>query len=143
VQGERSYNFQTGLDIAGLIPGFGEIADGVNGLIYSARGDATNAVLSLGAMIPFVGWASTGGEFVKKGSDLNQVRNVVSTEKLESVYSPIYQDVVNSPLGNTQNQLDILSNSHYQMGTLNARTFNVPSAKTDNPTSIKSGDVDF
>ncbi|WP_144510127.1 T7SS effector LXG polymorphic toxin [Bacillus sp. FJAT-22090] len=134
--------FQTVLDVAGLIPGVGEIADGVNGIIYSARGDTTNAALSFGAMIPFAGWVSTGGKFAKKGSDLYQARNVVSTEKMASIYTPIYRDVVNSPLGKTQNQLDILSNTRYQLGTPNALSFNMPPAKTEIPTTIKSGDVD-
>ncbi|TQR19176.1 hypothetical protein [Psychrobacillus vulpis] len=138
----KQCNFQTGLDLAGLIPGVGEIAEGVNGIIYSFRGDATNAALSFGAMIPFLGWASTGGKFAKKGNDLYQARNVVSTEKMESVYSPIYQDVVNSPLGKTQSQLDILSNTRYQFGTPNALTFSMPSVKTDIPTTIKSGDAE-
>ncbi|MFJ5768821.1 T7SS effector LXG polymorphic toxin [Psychrobacillus sp. NPDC093180] len=133
--------FQTVLDVAGLVPGFGEIADGVNGVIYTARGDKTNAALSFGAMIPFAGWASTGGKFVKKGSDLYQRRNVVSTEKMASIYTPIYQDVVNSPLGKTQNHLDILSNG-YKYSTPNALPFNMPSAKTEIPTTIKSADVD-
>ncbi|MFJ5768825.1 T7SS effector LXG polymorphic toxin [Psychrobacillus sp. NPDC093180] len=132
--------FQTVLDVAGLIPGVGEIADGVNGIIYTARGDTTNAALSFSAMIPFAGWASTGGKFVKKGSDLLEARNVVNTEKMASIYTPIYQDVVNSPLGKTQNQLDILTNTRYQLGTPNAFTFNLP-PKTDIPTTIKSGDV--
>ncbi|MEK5215230.1 hypothetical protein [Psychrobacillus sp. FSL H8-0487] len=66
----------------------------------------------------------------------------MSTEKVESIYSPMYQDVVNSPLGKTQNQLDILSNTHSQLGTPNALMFNLPSAKTDIPTSIKSIDAD-
>lgn len=57
-------------------------------------------------MIPFSGWASTGGKFVNKGDDLYQARNVVSTEKMESVYSPIYQDVVNSPLTDTPMKKD-------------------------------------
>ncbi|MCK1998493.1 hypothetical protein MPH47_14910 [Psychrobacillus psychrodurans] len=61
-----------------------------------------NAALSFSVMIPVVGWASTGEKVVKKGSDLYQTRNVMSTEKLESIYSPIYQDVVNSPLGKTK-----------------------------------------
>ncbi|WP_218145535.1 hypothetical protein [Psychrobacillus sp. OK032] len=38
--------FQTVLDVAGLVPGFGEVADGINGVIYSFRGDTTNAALS-------------------------------------------------------------------------------------------------
>ena len=105
-------SFQFVLDIAGLIPGVGELADGVNGLIYTARGDTLNAALSFSSMIPFAGWASTGGKFINKGSDLYEARNVLSTEKIESLYSPSYQDVVNSPLGKTQNQLDALYKTH-------------------------------
>lgn len=135
-------SFQFVLDIAGLIPVVGEVADGVNGVIYSARGDALNATLSFSAMIPIAGWASTGGKLAKKGSDLYQSRNVLSTENVESIYSPIYQDVVNSPLGKTQNQLDILYNTHSQLGTPKALRFNFPSAKTEIPTTIKSGDAD-
>ncbi|WP_160117578.1 T7SS effector LXG polymorphic toxin [Filibacter tadaridae] len=135
-------SFQFVLDIAGLVPVIGEAADGVNGVIYTARGDTLNAALSFGAMIPVAGWASTGGKLALKGNDLNQVSKVVSTKKMESIYSPIYHDVVNSPLGKTQNQLDLLTNTHYQLGTPNAFTFNIPFGKTDIPTSIKSGDVD-
>lgn len=61
-------SFQFGLDIAGLIPVVGEIADGANGLIYMARGDALNATLSYSAMIPVFGIASTGGKLAVKGS---------------------------------------------------------------------------
>jgi len=61
---------QTGLDAVGLIPGVGEIADGANALIYTARGDYVNAGLSAAAMIPFAGWAATGGKLVKKGSHI-------------------------------------------------------------------------
>ena len=61
-------SFQVVLDIAGLIPVVGEVADGVNGVIYAARGDALNAGLSFSAMIPVAGWASTGGKLAVKGS---------------------------------------------------------------------------
>jgi RHS repeat-associated protein len=57
---------QTGIDIVGLIPVVGEIADGANALIYTARGDYTNATLSAAAMIPIAGWGATGGKFVNK-----------------------------------------------------------------------------
>lgn len=59
--------FQLGLDVVGLVPGFGEIADGVNGLISLARGDKAGAALSFAAMIPFAGWAATGGKWVRTG----------------------------------------------------------------------------
>ena len=49
-------------DVAGLVPGVGEAADGFNALIYLARGDRMNAALSGAAMIPFAGWAATGAK---------------------------------------------------------------------------------
>jgi RHS repeat-associated protein len=57
---------QVGLDVVGLIPGLGEIADGLNGLISLARGDYAGAALSFAAMIPFAGWAATAGKFGKR-----------------------------------------------------------------------------
>lgn len=58
--------FQTALDLAGFIPGFGEIADGTNAAIYFARGDYFNASLSAAAMVPVVGWLSTGSKLGRK-----------------------------------------------------------------------------
>ena len=57
---------QGGLDIVGLVPVVGEIADGANALIYTARGDYLNAGLSAAAMIPFAGWGATGGKLINK-----------------------------------------------------------------------------
>jgi hypothetical protein len=54
------------LDIAGIIPGVGEIADGANVLIYLAEGDKINAGLSAAAMIPVVGVGATAGKAAKK-----------------------------------------------------------------------------
>jgi hypothetical protein len=53
------------LDIIGLIPGAGEIADGINAVIYLAEGDYANAALSGAAMIPFAGWGATAAKAVK------------------------------------------------------------------------------
>lgn len=55
-----------GLDVVGLIPGVGEIADGANALIYLAEGDKVNAALSAAAMIPGAGMAATGAKWGKK-----------------------------------------------------------------------------
>ncbi len=57
---------QVGLDVVGLIPGLGEIADGINGLISLARGDYAGAALSFAAMIPFAGWAATAGKWGRR-----------------------------------------------------------------------------
>ena len=58
----------TGLDVVGLIPGVGEIADGANALIYLAEGDKVNAALSAAAMIPGAGMAATGAKYGKKAA---------------------------------------------------------------------------
>lgn len=59
---------QTLFDIAGLVPGFGEIFDLVNAGIYGLRGDSLNAGLSLGSTIPIFGWAGSAGKFANKAS---------------------------------------------------------------------------
>lgn len=56
----------TGLDLVGMIPGVGEVADGLNAVIYAAEGDYENAGLSAAAMIPGVGNAVTVMKFAKK-----------------------------------------------------------------------------
>ncbi len=58
---------QTGLDVAGLIPGIGEFADLGSGLISLGRGDYVGAVLSAGAMIPIAGEAAGVGKLARKG----------------------------------------------------------------------------
>ena len=57
---------QTTLDLVGLIPGIGEVADGINAVIYLSRGDYTNASFSAAAMIPFLGWGATGAKLSNK-----------------------------------------------------------------------------
>ena len=50
-------------------PRFGEPADGVNALIYTARGDYVNAGLSAGGMIPIGGWFATGAKCDTRAAD--------------------------------------------------------------------------
>ena len=60
----------TGLDVAGMIPVIGEVADGINAVFYTLEGDFGNAAVSLVALIPVIG---DGGKVVKytvmQGSD--------------------------------------------------------------------------
>lgn len=56
----------TSLDVVGLVPGFGEIADGVNAVIYLAEGNYTDAALSAAAMIPLAGTAATVAKIARK-----------------------------------------------------------------------------
>ena len=55
-----------GLDVAGMIPVIGEVADGANALLYLAEGDYTNAALSAAAMIPLAGTAATAAKLGMK-----------------------------------------------------------------------------
>ena len=56
------------LDVAGLVPGVGEVADLANAAWYTAEGDYTMAALSAAAAIPFAGWAATGAKAAIKGT---------------------------------------------------------------------------
>ena len=57
---------QTGLDVVGFVPGFGEIADGINALISLGRGDVAGAALSAMSMVPVWGDAvGKGGKIAR------------------------------------------------------------------------------
>ncbi|WP_342481501.1 phage baseplate assembly protein V [Paenibacillus sp. FSL L8-0340] len=68
---------QTVLDVAGLIPGVGEIADLANAGIYALRGDYLNASLSLAATVPGAGWAVTRTKLFVNSKKFMKVANVV------------------------------------------------------------------
>tara|TARA_B100001093_G_C26826397_1_gene1014226 strand:- start:1426 stop:2082 length:657 start_codon:yes stop_codon:yes gene_type:complete len=56
-----------GLDVLGLVPLVGNIADGANAAWYGAEGDYANAALSAAAAIPGAGYAAFGAKMVGKG----------------------------------------------------------------------------
>jgi RHS repeat-associated protein len=63
------------LDVAGLVPGVGEVADLANAAWYAAEGDYGNAALSAASAIPFAGYAATaakGAKYAAKGVDAAQ-----------------------------------------------------------------------
>jgi len=60
------------LDVAGLVPGFGEPADLINGLWYTAEGNYIDAGLSFASAIPIAGYgasAAKGARYVNKAVD--------------------------------------------------------------------------
>ncbi|WP_449432744.1 hypothetical protein [Pseudomonas putida] len=59
---------QFGLDIVGLIPVVGEIADVANAGISLARGDYAGAALSLLSAVPFAGYLGTAGKVGRYGT---------------------------------------------------------------------------
>ena len=61
---------QTGLDLAGLVPGLGEAADLLNAGIHVARGNYGEAALSIAAMVPVLGAAATAGKLGTKAAKM-------------------------------------------------------------------------
>jgi hypothetical protein len=59
------------LDVGGLVPGVGEPADFVNGVLYTLQGEGTNAALSFAGALPIAGWASTGTKWAKNALKLS------------------------------------------------------------------------
>ncbi|MCP4131746.1 MAG: DUF4157 domain-containing protein [bacterium] len=60
---EASFHVHNILDIVGLIPFAGDVfADGLNAGIYYMEGKELEGNLAAAAMIPFLGWCSTGGK---------------------------------------------------------------------------------
>lgn len=66
-----------GLDGIGLVPGFGEIADGVNGVIYTIEGRSVEAGLSFAAMIPLAGWGATTAKTTYKVAGKEATEKVI------------------------------------------------------------------
>ncbi|MCW3845516.1 hypothetical protein ONA70_36190, partial [Micromonospora yasonensis] len=72
------------LDIAGMVPVVGEVADVANGIWYAAEGDYVNAAFSLASAIPLAGnvataakWGKRGVEAADKLNDARKAENVV------------------------------------------------------------------
>lgn len=54
------------LDVLGLVPVFGEVADLTNGALYTIEGDGVNATLSFASAVPVAGWAAVGVKYAVK-----------------------------------------------------------------------------
>ncbi len=63
----------TVLDVAGMVPVVGEIADGANAAWYLAEGYKFNAALSAASMIPLAGNAATGAKWIHRGADAIEI----------------------------------------------------------------------
>lgn len=85
---------QMALDGFGLIPGVGEIADGINGLIYLFKGDIKNAGISFLSMIPEVGDTAKGVRYFDKASDiLKYTDKAVDLEKSSKNLSKVTKNI--------------------------------------------------
>lgn len=72
----------TSLDVAGMVPGLGEIADGLNGLLYLSKGDLANASISAAALLPIGGQAATGSRLAyKAGKEVVEAASEAGAKK--------------------------------------------------------------
>jgi hypothetical protein len=67
------------LDVFGLCPVVGEVADLTNGVLYTIEGDGMNASLSYANAIPVTGWVTVSTKYAFK---LKQVSNITTKVKL-------------------------------------------------------------
>ena len=68
---------QDGLSVLGLVPFAGDVVDGINALIYLARGQHAEAAMSAAAMVPFGGIVSTGLRLSKRvGKVIGRVKDL-------------------------------------------------------------------
>jgi hypothetical protein len=65
-------------DLIGLVPIIGDAVDFVHGLTYFARGDNVNGALSMGAVVPFAGWAATGGKWVREAVKAEEIAELTA-----------------------------------------------------------------
>jgi len=90
---------QTALDFAGLIPGFGDIADIANAAISFGRGNYEDAALSAVSAVPLIGDAiGKGGKATKKiARAVKRADNVVDTVKTTQNISKIVRSSTRRP----------------------------------------------
>ena len=84
------------LDTVGFIPGLGDIADGINGLIYLGEGRYLEASISALSIIPLIGDLSKGGKWAAKfgGEIVEEAVEKVIKEGAEEILEEITEITV-------------------------------------------------
>ncbi len=77
-----SEGLHTALDVLGMIPIVGEIADGANALLYAAEGNYSEAALAAAAMIPLAGNVVGAAKLARRGMKLVQKAQKLIPPKL-------------------------------------------------------------
>ncbi|SDU68287.1 ADP-ribosyltransferase [Jiangella alkaliphila] len=73
------------LDGLGLIPVLGEPADAINALWYAAEGNVVDAGLSAAGMLPFMGWGATGGRWVRRALNADELAALRQADGLDEI----------------------------------------------------------
>lgn len=67
---QSSISLHGALTTLGLVPGIGEVFDGIDALVCLAESDLVCAGLSAASMAPFLGWGSAGAKYVRLGGEM-------------------------------------------------------------------------
>ncbi|MCD0488054.1 hypothetical protein LPB86_07425 [Pedobacter sp. MC2016-14] len=115
---------QESLDMVGLLPGVGEFADGTSGLISLGRGNYQAAGLSFAAMVPFAGWAATGGKYTlkytKSSLKMGQKMHKAYKAELHNPAAKMFKEYV-LPSGKRIDFLDAANGIIYELKPFNPR----------------------
>ncbi|WP_320020395.1 hypothetical protein [Labilibaculum manganireducens] len=92
------------LDVIGMVPVVGELADGLNGVWYLIEGENGEAAMCMASAVPFIGWVSKGGKwFLKGGKKVSSfvVKNSDNALKIikknENIFAEITKRINDSP----------------------------------------------
>jgi outer membrane biosynthesis protein TonB len=76
------------LDVVGMLPGAGNVADLANAALYTAEGDLTGAALSLAAAVPGAGQAVTAAKLARKANKVRRRLSAVPKPKPKPAPKP-------------------------------------------------------
>ena len=95
------------LDAVGFVPGLGEIADGLNGLVYLAEGRYLEASLSAVAMIPILGDLGKAGKWALNSVDtvVEKVVKEVAEDAIQKVANELIEEGAEKVLRETTEEL--------------------------------------
>ena len=97
------------LDCGGLVPGFGEIFDGINAVWYYNEGDYVNSTLSTVAMIPFAGYSAVLTKWTKNLMYFARIGNLdvwVSQKGLKYIINYSGESRIKHVLRHTQDNVN-------------------------------------
>jgi hypothetical protein len=81
------------LQLIGLVPGLGEPADILDGVVYTLEGDTANASVSFAAALPVVGSAATASRWGKRAANAADAAD--DAKKLEDLTAHRKQHILN------------------------------------------------
>jgi hypothetical protein len=113
-------NLHNLIELGGMIPVFGEVADGTNAVIYLIRGDAVNAGLAAVSMIPVYGNGVVGVKIFKRLDNFTPC-SIVSTSVTLNTYNDQQITSFDCPITDMAKYFSSDGINHILKGTINSK----------------------